>query len=101
MADGRISPPQVRDGRVTFEVRNVGKIHLLARSVSVSGLATDGTIVFERELPGWYILASGTRRYVIPVPEVCRGLDSIRISVHTAEITYSERFAAVPSGCPG
>lgn len=101
-ADGRIDTPRFANGQLTFEVRNTGKIHLLARSIRISGVGASGAVVFEREISGWYILAAARRRYVVPVPpDVCRGLDSIRIEVHTAEAVYAERITAPSAGCSG
>jgi fimbrial chaperone protein len=100
--DGRIDTPHLANGQLSFDVRNTGKIHLLARAIRVSGVSTGGAVAFEREIPGWYILAAGKRQYVVPVPpDACRGLDSIRVEVRTAEAVYTERFTASIAGCSG
>ena len=102
VAEGRIEAPRLAGGLLTFDVRNTGRIHLLPRSIRVSGVSSSGAVVFEREMSGWYILAAGTRRYEVPVPpDACRGLDRIHIEVRTADAVYADRFTGAAASCSG
>jgi fimbrial chaperone protein len=56
-------------GHVSFAVRNTGTTFFFARHVRLVGLAPDGTTVFSRELPAWYVLAGSLRAYTEELPD--------------------------------
>ena len=102
IVDARIESPRLTNSVLTFEVRNIGKIHLLPPSIRISGARSGGATAFEHEIPGWYILAAGTRRYTVPIPpDVCRTLDRVQIQIRAGEAVYSERLTLLPASCSG
>lgn len=61
---GVASPPAailedvtVADGHVSLRLRNAGSVHLGPPSVLVTGLSASNTVVFEQQIPAWYLLA--------------------------------------------
>jgi fimbrial chaperone protein len=56
---------EVKNRRLTFRVKNEGNVHLLLQKVSIKGAGKSGEIVFERELPGWYVLVGDARAYEV------------------------------------
>ena len=53
----------LKDGQLSFRVKNEGNSHLLLQSVSVTGSGKSGEAVFEHQLAGWYVLAGDVRNY--------------------------------------
>ena len=66
----------LRGSDVTFDVKNLGNVHIQPREVRVKGTSADGNVQIERKIPGWYILAGGLREYRIEMPK--RGCDKIK-----------------------
>jgi fimbrial chaperone protein len=102
VVSGRIASPRLARSVLSLDVLNTGNVHLLPRSIRISGTSASGSTIFEREISGWYILAAATRQYTIPIPhDVCRGLGTIHIEVRTADAVYAERLIAPATSCAG
>lgn len=97
---GRVEGLGLREGRVSFGVRNTGNVHFVARTVLITGHGAAGETVLEGALEGWYVLAGGIRVYDLPVPEdKCRAIRAVSVEVRTAEATFTERLEAPPVAC--
>jgi len=95
---GRVDALAVRDGRVSFELKNTGNVHLMAQTIRVIASGQGGEVVTETALEGWYLLAGGTRLYDLELPrDKCPSVHAIAVEVTTAQAVYSGRLA-VPSG---
>jgi fimbrial chaperone protein len=95
---GRVDALAVRDGRLSFELRNTGNVHLMAQTIRVVASGQGGEVVTETALEGWYLLAGGTRLYDLELPrDKCPSVHAIAVEVTTAQAVYSGRLA-VPSG---
>jgi len=89
-----------RAGRASFRVSNQGTIHFREDVVQLRGLDGAGTVLFEREQRGWYVLAGGALDYDFELPKSCPGLATLVASV-TAENgdKFEQRAPAEPSAC--
>ena len=73
----------VHGDAATFLIRNTGNAHFLAGKIVVT--AKDGPkVVHTQELQGWYVLAGGTRKYTVTLPQAaCQALKSIQVELET------------------
>lgn len=78
-----VTAPQIKGNRLSFSVKNTGSAHF--RSEKVVLRAKNGAqVVHTQELQAWYVLAGGTRNYVVNLPDVaCKSLNSIEIDLQT------------------
>ena len=68
---------------VKFNLTNRGTAHYRATKIVIS--AKDGAnVIHSQEAKGWYVLAGGTRPYVVEFPQaVCATLKSVQIDLET------------------
>ena len=87
-------------GHASFRVSNQGTIHFREDSVQLRGVDAAGSVLFEREQRGWYVLAGGSLDYDFLLPKSCPGLAAIAATV-TAENgeKFAQRAPAEPSAC--
>ena len=96
----------LKNGAMSFDVRNTGTVHFALQKVRVRGLAADGQAAFERELDGWYVLAGSPRTYQVDVPaDACSKIAKVSVEA-TTDITslgnagaVSKTFDVAPGGC--
>jgi fimbrial chaperone protein len=82
--EGEVADLSLNDGVLRFDVVNRGNVQFTAQSVRIQGLDDAGEPVFEKEQGGWYVLASGSRRYQQELSEEeCAKVSSIVVSVQT------------------
>jgi len=68
----------IKNGQISFQVKNDGNVHIAAPSVTVKGLGASGKELFSHGFMGGYVLAQETRQYVFQVPDAeCHDLESI------------------------
>ncbi len=68
-------------GKVRVRLVNEGTVHVRPESVKLTGLGKGGAVLFESELPAWYVLAGGERAYVAEIPPVaCAGLREVQVT---------------------
>jgi len=96
----RIEALALRDGRVSFELRNTGNVHLMAQTIRVIASGQGGENVVETAVDGWYILAGGTRLYDLELPrDKCPAVHAIAVEVTTAQAVYNGRLAVQSGAC--
>jgi fimbrial chaperone protein len=90
----------VSEGKFSIVVRNTGNVHFQSLKVRLLALGPSGARVFDRELPGAYVLAGGSRAYPIElsVSECARG-GRLEIEVTTAQDKFGERFEFPTGAC--
>jgi len=100
-ASANISGAGVVNGELGFSIENTGNIHFLIRGVDVTGLAPDGSNVFQTELAGWYLHAGRSKKFSFNIPEdICGKIDSLKIDVSTDRLSLTERINAPAQMCP-
>lgn len=101
VAGGRLEALSLRDGRISFVVRNTGTVHFLVQAVSITGYGSTDDVVVQGALEGWYILAGGTRQYDLDLPaNKCAAVKVVSLEVRTAQATFTERLEVSPNACP-
>lgn len=99
---GHLEGLALRDGRVSFAVRNTGNVHFVVQAVRITGHGAGGETVFEGALEGWYVLAGGGRLYDLAVPvEKCPVTRAVAVEVHTTRATFTDRAIVPPNACGG
>jgi fimbrial chaperone protein len=97
----------IRNGKLTFDLKNSGNVHYMAQAVRVTGVGADNQVVFDRQRQGWYILSGETRTFDMEVkPEECAKLKSLRVEVRTditevPETSTLKKDFDMPSGACG
>jgi fimbrial chaperone protein len=76
-----LSDLALRGQQVTFTLKNAGNKHLRLEKLVVT-TSDGGKAVHSREIDPWYVLAGGTRSYVVELPaDVCKGLRSVHVEL--------------------
>ena len=101
--DASIESVQMQKGTLTFDVRNGGNVHFALDGVKLRGLGSNGDVLFERHVEGWYVLAGSLRSYSVDVPaDVCSKLKKIAIEADTDiqnKATITKEFEVTPALC--
>ncbi len=88
-----------RGGKAAFVLRNEGTVHVRPTDVKLIGRDKDGKVVFESELPAWYVLAGGVRAYEVEIPkEGCASVREVEASVDLGREILRAK-AAAPGAC--
>ena len=83
-AEASIDSVRMEKGTLGFEVRNSGNVHFALEGVKLHGVGSNGEMLFDRQLDGWYVLAGSPRTYSVEVPAAeCSKLKRIVIEAQT------------------
>jgi fimbrial chaperone protein len=83
-----------RGGQVRFRLVNEGTVRVRPDSVKVAGLGAGGAVLFESDLPAWYVLAGGDRAYEAAIPKgSCKALREVEVNVALANEPLRTRVA--------
>lgn len=97
-AAAQIAGVAFEGGRLVTRVRNTGTVHMVVDAVKMRGTASGGDAKFERSLPGWYVLAGGTRVFEQPIKaSECAGAQTIAVTVEIQGATLKQDVP-VPAG---
>lgn len=78
-----VSGLAINGKRVSFSATNRGTAHYRAEKIVVSAKDAS-TVVHSEEVKGWYVLAGGTRAYVVELPQAaCATLKSLQVDLHS------------------
>jgi fimbrial chaperone protein len=96
----RIEQMVLRAPEFSFELKNSGNAHFQPRQIVVRGAGANGETVLERKIPGWYVLAGGTRHYQIDVPKGdCVKINDLSVELDFEGNSVKERFVPSPNAC--
>jgi fimbrial chaperone protein len=96
----RIEQLALRPPEFFFELKNGGNAHFQPRQITVKGAGANGEIVFERKIPGWYVLAGGSRHYHIDVPKGdCAKISDLSVELDFEGKSVKKRFTPPPNAC--
>jgi fimbrial chaperone protein len=97
---GRLETLSLREGRVSFAVRNTGTVHFIVQGISITGYGSAHDVVVQGALEGWYVLAGGARQYELELPsDKCPAIKIVSLEVRTAQATFTERLEVSPYAC--
>lgn len=92
-AAGRIEPGTLRSEKLAFAVKNTGNVHFQVRQARVKGLGPARENLFERTVPGWYVLAGGSRVFEVQAPKnVCAKTKALAFEVETEQATLQSQL---------
>jgi fimbrial chaperone protein len=96
----RVEQMALRAPEFFFELKNGGNAHFQPRQITVKGAGANGEIVLERKIPGWYVLAGGSRLYHIDVPKSdCAKINDFSVEFDFEGKVVKERFTPPPNAC--
>jgi fimbrial chaperone protein len=88
-------------GLLSFAFRNSGNVHSTVQSVQVRGVGRLGDAVYEKTIPGWYVLAGGLQRYRLDIPtDDCRQTAQVFVEVGTNREKFIEQIEPSAGACP-
>jgi fimbrial chaperone protein len=97
---GRVEDLALREGRISFALRNSGTMHLLATRARVRGEDSKGHTILDKEQAGWYVLAGDERQFSLDVPgTLCRDLRKLSVEVRTDNGTLPAMAELSGMGC--
>jgi fimbrial chaperone protein len=100
-ASGAVRNVAVRGGSLQFDVANTGNVHFSVQDVRIAATNASGAPAFAQSVAGWYVLAGGTRHFVVPLSkERCAALHSVTIATKTDVGTFKSAFPSVQKDCP-
>lgn len=75
-----------REGQaLSFSLANIGTTHFVPEAISVKALGHDGTVLGERTVTAWYVLAGGLRTFTTDLPGLAAS--------NAAEVVVEARYA--------
>ncbi len=87
-------------GGLTFTVRNTGNVFFIPDAVTVKAMDQHGTVLLERTLEPWYVLAGGSRVFEVAVARpMCEQVRSFAIKVDVGKVSLNERLETPASAC--
>lgn len=97
---GNVQNASLTAKSLAFDVRNTGNTHFTVQHVRIVAKNASGAAVFEREQPGWYILAGGTRHFTFDVPKGrCSSVRSVQVQVNAGSLNFSQTFPSLTRQC--
>ncbi len=95
-----ISDIAVRKGKLSLRLANAGSIHILPSSVSVLGKDAAGKMLFQFEIPEWYILAQSSLLINVALPaRSCAKTQTLFMVVQTDAGSIKKSFTLPPGAC--
>ncbi len=96
----KLENTSVTKKKFVFQLKNGGNAHFLAQKVVVRALSDPHRVLFEKELPAWYVLAGGQRNYEVDVPPSnCAQIRSFAIYVQTETGGVDQKFETPQGAC--
>ena len=96
----RIEQMALRSPEFSFELKNSGNAHFQPRQILVKGMGSDGETILERKIPGWYVLAGGSRHYHVDIPRGdCAKINDFSVELDFEGNSVKERFTPPPNAC--
>jgi hypothetical protein len=82
----------------SVQLKNTGNAHVILQEISIQGLDTKETSLFEQKLAGGYLLANSVRNYRVEVAPEYRGkLASCRLHIVTPDGPLKEPLRCAAS----
>jgi fimbrial chaperone protein len=97
-----LSAVALGSGSASVELENAGNVHLRVETVRLEGFATGGARLFDREAPGWYVLAGGRKSFTVDVPrDACARVRKLIATVKTDREQTLQQALETPGGACG
>lgn len=90
----------LKNGRVEFDLRNLGNIHVIPRDSKIVGIGERGDRLFSSDLQSWYVLASGVRHYSVDLHGgQCHQVRRLEVEFAFESATLKERLETPGGVC--
>jgi fimbrial chaperone protein len=98
--DGGLSEVAVRNGKLSFKVKNTGNVHFTAQTVRVQGVGEADKSVFVLQRHGWYVLAGASQPYDLEITQKeCSKTKALVIEVKTEKTNFQQRVEMPANAC--
>lgn len=95
-----ISDVAVRKDKLSLRIDNTGSVHILPSSVSLVGKDATGKVLFQLDVPEWYILAQSSLLVNVALPaRSCAKTQTLAIAVQTDAGSVKKSFTMPPGAC--
>jgi fimbrial chaperone protein len=96
----RIEQMALTGSEFSFELKNTGNTHFQPSQILVKGAGANGETFLDRKIPGWYVLAGGTRHYHLDAPKGdCTKINDLSVELDFKGKLVKERFTPPPNAC--
>lgn len=83
----------------TFALENDGNAHFLTNHVRVQAQDPSGSVLLEKELPAWYILAGTGRNYTFDLPVPLCGAAKLVVTIDADKRAIQSSLPITPDSC--
>lgn len=98
--DALLGRPVLSNSKLLFTVENAGNVHVMPRAVRVQGSDATGSVLIDKAMSGWYVLAGGKRKYELPLePKECTKLAVVRVEADLGERVLKRQLAVNKASC--
>ena len=99
-AEAIIDAESLKNGVLSFSVKNSGNVHELLKTAHVEGLDAKGNPVFKKDLAGWYVHRGKSKPFSTEIPkDVCASVKTLKIKIDTDRTAISDRMDVSPDMC--
>lgn len=97
---GEITNLTLREGVLSFGLRNAGNVHFVPDHIQLKGLTASGQALINGRLDAWYVLAGGIREYeiMLPAPD-CATVTSLAVEVRVDGSTLTNSLQTPGGVC--
>jgi fimbrial chaperone protein len=95
----QIQNVRAADGKLTMDVRNTGKAHIVVDALKIVGADASGKAVYTREVPGWYVLPNRSTTYDVDVKGPGCTATAFTATVVASGKTVTDRWSGSIPGC--
>lgn len=87
-------------GGLSFRLRNTANVYFIPDAVTVKAFDERGTVLLDRSLETWYVLAAGSRVFEVEVPRpLCEQVRSFAVEVAIGTAVLKSRLETPASAC--
>jgi fimbrial chaperone protein len=102
VVDWELAGAHIEGELVQVKVKNTGNVHLVNERVHLAATDSQGLLVYEKSLSGWYVLAGATRSYSVDLPkDPCLQAKEIILEVTAGKGKKSVSLPVDPKMCVG
>ena len=99
--EARIDSIHLDKGAVHVRITNAGNVHIKLQTIKMTGKASDGRIIFNKEVAGWYLLSGVSRDFEAVIsPNECRSASVIEVGAEGETLNLKRSLDVQTELCP-
>ena len=99
-AEAIIDAKSLKNGVLSFSVKNSGNVHELLKTAHVEAFDAKGNPVFKKDLAGWYVHRGKSKPFSTEIPkDVCASVKTLKIKIDTDRTAISGLMDVSPGMC--